>query len=138
RFLVNDVGEETWEEVDELRRGGDYGWPDCEGACEAAGKTNPVYQYHHFRVNGIEADAITGGVFYHGPQLPTLQLAYFFAAFARGYGWLLPPGDRHRALTLTPTAHGAVGLAGGPDGALYYASITTGAVYALNFNVPRA
>ncbi len=57
RFFVNDVGEGTWEEVDEGQAGADYGWNVREGPCAngsttncgapPAGMTNPVYAYSH-------------------------------------------------------------------------------------------
>src|SRR4051794_13391414 len=31
-MLINDVGQNTWEEIDEGRAGANYGWPDTEGA----------------------------------------------------------------------------------------------------------
>jgi glucose/arabinose dehydrogenase len=137
-FYVNDVGEDTWEEVNRLRRGANYGWPTCEGACGVPGTVNPVYQYRHFRVNGNPSSAITGGVFYRGPQLPGLQGAYFFGDFAKGYIWVMPQGNPRRALTVTTTATGVDDLDLAPDGSLAYLSFQTGSVFALNFNVRAA
>jgi glucose/arabinose dehydrogenase len=132
RFYVNDVGEETFEEVDVLRRGQNYGWPKCEGACGQTGLTDPLYQYHHFLANGGEADAITGGVFYRGSRLPSFfQGGYFFADFDKGYIWVLPPSKHPQATVVTTTAVGAVDLDVGPDGSLYYLSVLNGAVYVL-------
>ena len=39
RMFINDVGEASWEEIDEGSAGADYGWPATEGAT-----TNPAYQ----------------------------------------------------------------------------------------------
>ena len=33
RMLINDVGQYTWEEINEGVAGANYGWPNCEGAC---------------------------------------------------------------------------------------------------------
>jgi glucose/arabinose dehydrogenase len=69
RFFINDVGEVTWEEVDEGRPGADYGWNLREGPCPIAGRvrctpspphmTDPVAAYSHRHGCG----AITGGAF---------------------------------------------------------------------------
>src|SRR5205085_12326353 len=57
RFFINDVGQATWEEIDEAVAGADYGWNVREGHCATgsptdcgpppAGMTNPVYDYAH-------------------------------------------------------------------------------------------
>ena len=69
RFFINDVGEVTWEEVNDGRRGADYGWNLREGPCPNAGlvrcapappqMSDPVVSYAH-RGGCI---AITGGAF---------------------------------------------------------------------------
>ena len=40
RFFINDVGQNTWEEVDEGLKGADYGWPAREGPCVQGSTTN--------------------------------------------------------------------------------------------------
>jgi glucose/arabinose dehydrogenase len=54
RFFINDVGQTTFEEVNEGVLGADYGWPGREGSCpqgqtsgctSQAGKTDPVTSY---------------------------------------------------------------------------------------------
>lgn len=40
RFFINDVGQSTWEEVDEGGIGRNYGWNAREGACVTASTTN--------------------------------------------------------------------------------------------------
>ena len=44
-----DVGDASWEELNHVVAGGDYGWPLAEGRCTAncAGLTDPVYTYPH-------------------------------------------------------------------------------------------
>jgi glucose/arabinose dehydrogenase len=63
-MLVGDVGEGTWEEVDKVVAGGNYGWALAEGPCNGVGTTscstpssyiNPIYVYPH---NG-QSSAIT-------------------------------------------------------------------------------
>jgi glucose/arabinose dehydrogenase len=133
-FFVNDVGEDTWEEIDPVLPGRNYGWPSAEGAGGVSGMTNPVYQYHHFTAGGVEADAITGGVFYRGGSFPALyQGAYFFADYLKGFIRMLPAGHYRRALTFALGAPAPVDLDVGPDGGLFYLSINTGTVQEITF-----
>lgn len=75
RFLINDVGLDHQEEVDELTPGANFGWPAREGLCAldtfqpcntnpGAGVTNPLYAYNHANLpnGGAECGVITGGV----------------------------------------------------------------------------
>lgn len=69
RFFINDVGQSTWEEIDEGIAGADYGWNVREGYCARSstancgapppGMTNPIYAYDH---SGA-CTAISGGAF---------------------------------------------------------------------------
>lgn len=69
RIFVNDVGESTSEEIDELAPGANYGWPVREGNCAIGSVTNcgdpgpnyvnPVHAYFH----GSGCGAVTGGGF---------------------------------------------------------------------------
>ena len=61
RIFINDVGESTWEEIDEGIAGANYGWPNCEGACPTANPNflDPIYQHAH-----SQGCAIVGGAFY--------------------------------------------------------------------------
>ena len=55
RFFINDVGQNTWEEIDDGKAGADYGWNVREGHCATnsttdcgappAGMTNPIFDY---------------------------------------------------------------------------------------------
>lgn len=74
RFLINDVGQDTQEEVDNLVGGGNYGWNQWEGSCltgqrkpcdngiSHAGFIDPLYSYNHYNRPSGECGAITAGV----------------------------------------------------------------------------
>src|SRR5206468_7774806 len=47
RLLVNDVGTNVWEEVDDGVAGGNYGYPDVEGPSTDSRFRAPLYSYDH-------------------------------------------------------------------------------------------
>jgi len=40
----SEFGNSTWDEVNLIEPGRNYGWPRCEGSCNVAGMTNPKWQ----------------------------------------------------------------------------------------------
>jgi glucose/arabinose dehydrogenase len=134
RIFVNDVGAGTFEEVDELVRGGNYGWPTAEGPSGNPSFIDPVHAYAH---QGAGA-AIAGGVFYRASQFPSsFQGAYFFGDFVRGFIRFLTPGDL-QSVSFATNAGSPVDLDLGADGSLYYLSIGDGTVTRVRFVGPDA
>ncbi len=92
---LGDVGQDTWEEVDVIQRGGNYGWAFREAThpgpkAPPAGFTSidPVWEYHH----GSGADlgnSVTGGVVYHGNRIGALRGSYIFGDYISGNIWSL-------------------------------------------------
>ena len=96
---VGDVGQNAWEEVDVIERGGNYGWNTLEGThcfrptsgCDAGGTVLPVAEYGH-----DFGCSITGGHVYRGPDLPGmagLQGVYIYGDFCSGRIWGLRVGS---------------------------------------------
>jgi glucose/arabinose dehydrogenase len=96
RIHINDVGQNTWEEIDVGAAGANYGWPSSEGPDNiTAGVTAPLFSYRHTAatppgsaVGGfIIGRCIAGGAFYPvGGGFAALfparfQGNYFFADF---------------------------------------------------------
>jgi glucose/arabinose dehydrogenase len=130
--FVNDVGQNTWEEIDSAQAGRNFGWPTTEGAFNPSSFplfTNPVYSYPHSGATPSGC-AITGGAFYN-PLVPTFPASYvgkyFFADFCSGWIYYIDPADP----SPTPFAESIsspVDLKLGSDAALYYLERGTGSV----------
>lgn len=72
RVHVNDVGQDSWEEINRGAARANYGWPLTEGPTTAAGITGPVEAYGHGADGGC---SIAGGDFYD-PATATFPAAY--------------------------------------------------------------
>ena len=136
RLFINDVGEVTWEEVNEGVAAANYGWPTCEGVCATSQPllTNPIFTYSHAATGGC---AITGGTFYNpsAANFPTSYVGkYLFADLCGGFVRLMDP-DSHSVSTFATGLQTPVDLQAGPDGALYYLQIGNGGqVWRVSFN----
>lgn len=114
-----DVGQDRYEEVNRIERGGNYGWNRREGAhcfgveaCAAGGLIDPVAEYGH-----DEGCSVTGGYVYRGKALPWLAGQYVFGDFCTGRIWRLDgQGRRHR---LADSGLQLSSFAEGEDGELY-------------------
>ncbi len=130
RVFVNDVGAATFEEVDELFKGANYGWANAEGPSNDPRFVNPIYAYAHQGGNA----AITGGAFYQAGQFPAdFQGAYFFADYILGFIRVLRPAAGNAVAGFATDAAAPVDLDVGPDGSLYYLSISQGTVFQVRF-----
>jgi glucose/arabinose dehydrogenase len=95
---VGDVGQNTYEEVDVVSKGGNYGWnifegfhcytnaPSCQtqSCSDTTGLKMPIWEYTHSV--GI---SITGGYVYRGPGVPELNGKYIYADYGSGRIWSL-------------------------------------------------
>lgn len=119
RIFVADIGANTWEEVDDLQAGGDYGWPSQEGPGGAPTYIDPVHSYMH-----TSGCAVIGGAFYNPAlaQLPAQYVGqYIYADYCLNELRTIDPGNPAAYTVLRPTlAAGPVAVRVAPDGALYY------------------
>ena len=86
-MFINDVGEQSWEEINRGAAGANYGWPRYEGPESDPKYRSPVFAYGHGSTKATGC-AITGGAFYNPPakQFPNGYVGdYFFADFCSGW-----------------------------------------------------
>ncbi len=137
RLFANDVGGDKWEEINEVVKGANYGWPLTEGLSTNPAYTNPVYTYAHDNGQGA---AITGGVFYTGTNFPAAYAGkYFFSDYVRSFIKTYDAATGAVA-TFAPDAFIPVDIANAPDGSLYWLSLgtgsgTNGALYKVHYVV---
>ena len=87
---AGDVGQNRWEEIDLIRKGGNYGWNRWEGnhpfkRIDALGPfEQPVIEHGR-----DQARSITGGYVYRGQRLTGLRGAYVYGDFMTGLIWAL-------------------------------------------------
>lgn len=116
KIYVNDVGNGTAEEINDIVAGGNYGWPTCEGACSNPNFVNPIHQYQ----TGAQGCAVTGGTFTTGANLPAeFAGTYLFADFCDNYIKALK-SDGSVISLISATRPFPVDIDIGGDGAVYY------------------
>jgi glucose/arabinose dehydrogenase len=143
KVFVNDVGQSTWEEINDATTGGlNFGWPNAEGNGTNPSFTNPVYAYQHGSGDG-KGCAITGGVFFNpsSTNYPSQYTGRYF------YQDLCNQWINMLDLTTTPatrlpfaTSMGGsiLSLDVGNDGNLYFLDRNTSALYKIIYTVNTA
>jgi len=137
---TGDVGQDRFEEIDLVERGGNYGWSYREGLhnfhpetpAKPTGLIDPLVEY--FRGEG---QSVTGGNVYRGTQLAGYEGAYFYADYLSGNFWMLKLDERkqvvaHRQVARTELQPAAFGT--DQDGEMLICSFD-GGLYRLK---PRA
>ncbi|MFO0880160.1 MAG: PQQ-dependent sugar dehydrogenase [Gemmataceae bacterium] len=87
-----DVGQDLWEMIYRVEKGGNYGWSVQEGAHPFRPERPrgpgpilpPVVEHHH-----ADFRSITGGYVYHGARLEELRGAYIYGDYDTGRIWSL-------------------------------------------------
>lgn len=89
---AGDVGQNLWEEIDIITKGGNYGWAVREsahpfgpsGSGPKPELIEPIWEYDH-----QVGKSITGGLVYRGKKFPELLGKYLYADYVSGRIWAL-------------------------------------------------
>jgi glucose/arabinose dehydrogenase/plastocyanin len=113
-LYASDAGQDRFEEIDKVVRGGNYGWNVKEAthcfdknspsnppaSCPSTGVNgtkliDPVLEYNHTEILG---SVVIGGYVYRGKDIPALQGQYVFGDYSRNR--LQPDGELFQASAL--------------------------------------
>jgi uncharacterized repeat protein (TIGR03806 family) len=133
---VGEVGQDLWESVYKIQKGGNYGWSVNEGSHpfrpeRKKGPTPilpPLFEHPH-----SDFRSLTGGFVYHGKRLPELEGSYIYGDFDTGRIW------RYHALVkdavvreeLARTTYRIVTWAEDADAELYFVDFMGGGIHQL-------
>ncbi len=97
-----DVGQDLWEEINIITKGGNYGWNLREGLHKFKDGSDakpeliePVWEYHH-----TIGKSITGGVVYRGKKVPELDGCYLYGDFVSGKLWGLKYDEKAKKVAV--------------------------------------
>lgn len=102
KILAGDVGQNTWEEINIIEKGKNYGWNCYEGFekfkdCESGEFTYPITVYQLYKDGDC---SIIGGYVYRGERIPQLYGKYIFGDYCSGKIQYLDLEDKKQYLLL--------------------------------------
>lgn len=120
RFFESDVGESSWEEVNEILPGRNYGWPLAEGRSTNTAFQNPIYTYPP-----VIGRCIVGAAFYPRESTNTAGLfpkpwrgAFFFGDWAANWVKALDPNAPSNVMTFARGLNHPIAVDVAPDHSL--------------------
>ncbi|HEY1789627.1 MAG TPA: PQQ-dependent sugar dehydrogenase [Verrucomicrobiae bacterium] len=97
-LYCGDVGQDQYEEINVINKGGNYGWATYEGSNSppsgvitngqpiALNPIFPLVTYAHASLGG-PGNCVIAGVAYHGSRLPELRNSYIYGDYVSGAIW---------------------------------------------------
>ena len=129
RIFINDVGQSTWEEINDGIAGANYGWPSQEGITGNANFRDPLYAYPH-AAGTAGGFAIAGGEFYNPPvnRFPADYAGdYFYGEYINGWIGRYDPATDTSTVFASGTAGGLIDMDIDANGRMYYLTGANGA-----------
>ncbi len=144
RCWAGDVGQNLWEEINLIVKGGNYGWRLREGmhafnpqqkpepgttapSEPPPGLIDPIWEYHH-----DIGKSITGGEVYRGSRLPELQGLYLYGDYVSGLVWALRYDPRQERVVanhpLQTNKLPVVTFGSDEQGEVYYTTVLGGGI----------
>lgn len=142
---AGDVGQDKWEEIDIIQKGGNYGWSILEGnhrfksIPDPGNLIAPILEYPHKPSDSDKpvsfiGSCITGGYVYRGSRLKELHGAYLYADYI--LGWVRALRYENGALVsdeqLVDQPDNICSFAEDPTGELYLLGYSNGEIYRLD------
>ena len=133
-----EVGQDLWEMVYLIQKGGNYGWSVREGAHPfrperpkgPAEFVAPIVEHSH-----SDFRSITGGWVYRGKRLPELVGAYIYGDYDTGKVWMLRYDDKAKKVTehreLCDTQVRIVEIISDADGEILFVDFAGGGLHRL-------
>lgn len=122
KLFVNDVGNILWEEVNDVVKGSNHGWPIVEGIrrneVPPSNYRDPLHAYSH-----QEGCAVVGGAFFNAPNTTfpdKYRGKYFFGEYCQAQIRILDPETGKIEEIFMRGNQRPVSIRVGPDGNLYY------------------
>ena len=102
KLWAGEVGQNLYEEINIIEKGGNYGWNRREsfhpfgakGVAENPKMIDPIWEYHH-----DVGKSITGGGVYRGKALPELDGYYLYADYVTSKIWALKYDEKAGRVT---------------------------------------
>ncbi|MDA1212154.1 MAG: PQQ-dependent sugar dehydrogenase [Planctomycetota bacterium] len=144
-FWACEVGQDLWEMVYIIEKGGNYGWGVMEGKHpfrpeRPKGPTPfipPIVEHPH-----SDFRSITGGFVYHGKRMPELEGTYIYGDYDTGRIWGLNYDLKQKKVVdhreLTDTNYRIVGFGQDPAGEIYVLDFPGGLIHQLKKRPPQA
>lgn len=135
-----DVGQNAWEEINIIKKGGDYGWRVMEGfhcfnpssGCDTTGLILPIHEYGHNSAGGY---SITGGYVYSGVGVPEYTGKYIYADYITGNIWALQYNGSVQSNELIITTDYRISTFGVDEAdEIYFADYSGGKIYKFRGN----
>jgi len=127
KLWMGEVGQNLYEEICIITRGGNYGWNlresyhpfGVQGVPHRPDLVEPIWEYHHDL-----GKSITGGPVYRGKRLPELDGAYLYADYVSSKIWALWYDEaKGRVVANRPIQDPGLAVLSfgeGPDGDVYF------------------
>ena len=133
KLWIGEVGQNIWEEINIVEKGGNYGWNiresmhkfDARNAKPGPGRSpaeqnkpepkakdliDPIWEYHH----DTDGKSITGGAVYRGKRIPDLVGHYVYADYVSGKIWALKYDEQAKKVVANRPIAGASQLPNPP------------------------
>ncbi|CAL9294487.1 Aldose sugar dehydrogenase YliI [Streptomyces sp. enrichment culture] len=117
RLFASEFGQDTWDELNAIKPGGDYGWPEAEGRSSGAGFQDPVAQWHTDEASPSGIVQVNGAIWLAGLRGERLWRLPLDGTSASAAPQAFLTGTYGRLRTVAPAGDGRLWLVtGNTDG----------------------